>query len=84
MRIDGTIAHHPAHQPLRQANLLARLLIRWSNLLARATDGLAFLERDRSLFTKFANRHGKAETKPLRDGEIDGMGIARWRGHHEE
>ena len=84
MRIDGTIAYRPIHQLLRQADLLARLFIRWSNLLARAPDGLAFLGRDRSLFIKFANRRGKAETKSLRDGEIDGMGIARWRGHHEE
>jgi hypothetical protein len=84
MRVHGMIAYHPTHQLLRRENLLAQFLLRGSSSRARAPDGLAFLERDRSLFTKFANRRGKAETKPLRDGEIDGMGIARWRGHHEE
>ena len=84
MRVHGIIDYHPTHQLLRQADLLARLMIRGSSSLTWPADRLAFLGRDRFLFIKFANRRGKAETKPLRDGEIDGMGIARWRGHHEE
>ena len=66
MRGNGMIAYHRTHQLMRQANILAQFLFRRPSSLAWPTDGLPFLERDRSVFTNFANRRGKVETKAFK------------------
>jgi hypothetical protein len=76
MHGNGMIVYQQPLHLMPQANILAQFLffVGRAHLPGLRIDVYQFCEFDKA----------SLKQKPLRVGEIDGMGIANLRGHHEE